>query len=78
MTLNVAFWLSLILAVAGCSGLILAGRGKWYGWAIGLAVQPVWVAFGIVTKGYGLCLTAVMYGTVYTRNLAAWRRRPSG
>jgi hypothetical protein len=74
MTFNAAFWLSLVLAVAGCSGLVLAGRGKWYGWAIGLAVQPVWVAFGIVTKGYGLCLTALMDGTVYGRNLAAWRR----
>lgn len=73
MTLNAAFWLSLVLAAAGCSGLILAGRGKWYGWAIGLAVQPVWVAFGVITKGYGLCLTALMYGTVYARNLAAWR-----
>jgi len=69
-----AFWLSLILAVAGCTGLILAGRGKWYGWAIGLAAQPVWVLFGIITKGYGLCLTGLMYGTVYFRNLLAWRK----
>lgn len=74
MKLNLAFWLSLVLAAAGCTGLVLAGRGKWYGWAIGLMVQPVWVAFGIVTKGYGLCLTALLYGTVYTRNLLAWRR----
>lgn len=74
MTLNLAFYLSLVLALAGCTGLILAGKGKWYGWAIGLAVQPVWVAFGIITKGYGLCLTALLYGTVYTKNLLKWRR----
>lgn len=74
MTFNLAFYLSLVLAVAGCTGLILAGKGKWYGWAIGLAVQPVWIVFGIITKGYGLCLTALMYGYVYSRNLLAWRR----
>lgn len=75
MFTSLTFWLSIVLALAGCTGLILAGRGKWYGWAIGLAVQPVWVIFGIVTKGYGLCLTALMYGYVYTKNLLAWRKK---
>lgn len=75
MTLNTAFWLSIILSIAGCSGLVFAGRGKWYGWALGLAAQPVWITFGLITKGYGLCLTSVLYGTVYSRNLIAWRRR---
>lgn len=74
MTFNAAFWLSLILAAAGCTGLVLAGRGMWQGWAIGLAVQPVWAAFAIVTKGYGLLLTCLMYGTVYAQNLLRWRR----
>lgn len=74
MTLNTAFWLSMVLAVAGCAGLVLAGKGKWYGWAVGLAVQPVWFAFGIITHGYGLCLSCAMYGAVYGRNLLAWRR----
>lgn len=75
MLTSAAFWLSLILAAAGCTGLVLAGKGKWYGWAVGLAVQPVWIIFGIITKGYGLCLTALMYGYVYTRNLMVSRRQ---
>lgn len=74
MTLNFAFWLSLVLAAMGCAGLLLAGKGKWYGWGIGLAVQPVWATYAIVTKGYGLLLTCLMYGTVYSRNLLRWRR----
>lgn len=74
--LTAAFWLSLVLAVAGCAGLVLAGRGNWYGWAIGIAVQPVWIAFGVITHGYGLCLTAVMYAAVYTGNLLRWRGHP--
>ncbi len=69
-----AFWLSLVLAVAGCTGLLLAGRGRWYGWAIGLAAQPVWVVFAIMTKGYGIIATACMYATVYAGNLVRARR----
>lgn len=74
MELNAAFWLSLALCAAGCAGLILAGRGKWHGWAIGLYVQPLWILFGIITHGYGLCLSSLLYGAVYSRNLLAWRR----
>lgn len=70
---NFAFWLSLVLAAAGCTGLLLAGKGKWYGWAVGLAVQPVWAAYAIVTKGYGLLLTCLMYGFVNARNLWKWK-----
>lgn len=64
-----AFWLSIALAISGCVGLLLAGKGKWYGWAIGAATQPVWVVFAIVTKGYGIIATAVMYFIVYTTNV---------
>lgn len=64
-----AFWLSLVLAFAGCAGLLLAGRGMWQGWAVGLAVQPLWLLFAVATKGYGLLLTAFMYAFVYGRNL---------
>jgi hypothetical protein len=69
-----AFVLSMVLALTGCLGLILAGRGMWQGWAVSLAVQPVWAAFGIVTRGYGLLLSCLMYGTVYARNLRRWHR----
>jgi hypothetical protein len=69
-----AFWLSLVLAAAGCTAMLLAGRHMWQGWAIGLAVQPVWAVFAVVTKGYGLLATSVMYGVVYGRNLRVARR----
>lgn len=74
MALNAAFWLSLVLAGAGCTGLILAGRGKWYGWLIGLLVQPVWAIFAVITGAYGLLITCVMYGAVYVTNLRKWRQ----
>lgn len=67
--------LSIVMAAAGCTGLILAGKGKWQGWAIGLAIQPVWALFAILTEGYGLLITCIMYGTVYAKNLLAWRKK---
>jgi len=66
------FWLSLVMAAAGCLGLFLAGKGKWQGWAIGLAVQSVWMVFAIITEAYGLIITAIMYAVVYGRNLIKW------
>jgi len=72
--MTAAFWLSVVLACTGCAGLALAGRGKWQGWALGLAVQPVWAAFAVITKGYGLLVSCVLYGAVYTRNLTVSRR----
>lgn len=74
MEFNFAFWLSLVLAATTCSGMFLAGKGKWYGWGLGLAVQPLWALYAIVTKGYGLLLTCLMFGFVYTRNLLKWHK----
>lgn len=72
--MNLAFWLSIILAMFSCLGLVVAGRGKWQGWLIGLCTQPVWAWFAVVTKSYGLLLVGVMYTTVYTKNLIKWRK----
>lgn len=72
--MNLAFWLSLVLAASSCFGLILAGRGKWQGWAVGLATQPVWAWFAIVTKSWGLLGVGAMYTTVYIKNLLRWRK----
>ena len=71
--MSLAFWLSLTLAAVGCLGLYLSGRGSWHGWAIGLAVQPIWATYAIVTHGYGLLISCAMYATVNGRNLLRWR-----
>lgn len=74
MIFNLAFWLSIVLAASSCFGLLLAGRGKWQGWAVGLATQPVWAWFALVTKSYGLLLVGVMYTSVYAKNLWKWKK----
>lgn len=72
--MNSAFWLSIVLGVVGITGIFIAGKGKWQGWALGLAIQPVWFIFAIVTEAYGLLLICFGYAFVYANNLIKWRR----
>lgn len=75
MKFDLAFWLSMVLAIGSAFGMLLAGKQKWQGWALALSLQPVWAAFAIASRGYGLLLTVVIYTFVYTKNLRAWRTR---
>lgn len=68
-----ALALSFVLAIASCAGLILAGKGMWQGWAVGVFVQPVWAAFAIITGAYGLIIISVMYAIVYGHNWYKWK-----
>jgi hypothetical protein len=56
----------------------VAGKGRWQGWALGLAVQPVWAAFFVIVGSYTALTVPALYGTVYARNLWLWRRRAVG
>lgn len=73
--MGATFWLSMVMGVVGIVGMLVAGRGKWQGWLIGLLVQPVWIAFFAVTQAWPGMILPVAYGTVYAKNLIAWRRQ---
>jgi hypothetical protein len=55
--------------VVGVTGLFLAGRGGWLGWAIGIFAQLLWFAYALVTKQYGFIVSAIAYGAVNVVNL---------
>lgn len=63
---------SWILAVVGVSGLYVAGRGSWVGWAIGLASQVLWLVYSITTEQWGFLVSCFLYGVVHLRNLITW------
>lgn len=73
--MSAQFWLSMVMGVVGIAGLLIAGKGRWQGWLIGLLVQPVWVAYFIITEGYPGVILPVAYGVVYAKNLLSWRRK---
>ncbi|MEV0734227.1 hypothetical protein [Polymorphospora sp. NPDC050346] len=65
---------SWLLMVVGVTGLYLAGRRSWVGWALGLAGQALWFAYAISTEQLGFLVSCFAYGAVYIRNLRAWLR----
>jgi cytochrome c oxidase assembly protein Cox11 len=64
---------SYILMAVGVTGLYLAGRKNYWGWAIGLFAQLLWMAYAVVTHQYGFFVSAIVYGGVYANNLIKWR-----
>lgn len=65
---------SYVLTAVGVLGLLLAGSRKRVGWALGLAAQPLWAIYAVVTGQWGFIVSAVVYGGVYLRNWLKWRR----
>ena len=67
------WWWSVLLASFGVVGLYLAGRRSWWGWALGLVDEALWIVYAVLTRQWAFCLSALAYGWVYSRNLRAWR-----
>ena len=66
------WWWSYILTAVGVSGVFMAGRKDWRGWAIGILSEILWICYAIVTKQYGFIFGALAYGAVFTKNLVEW------
>ena len=73
--MTLANWLGLALGAGGAFGMWVSGGGSWKGWAVGLAIQPVWVAFFISVGSYTALAVPALYGSVYARNLLRWRKQ---
>lgn len=67
-------WWSWLLMAMGVLGLWLAGQKNVWGWAVGLAAQPFWIAYAIVSEQWGFVVSALVYGLVYARNFIWWWR----
>lgn len=75
----VPWWWSWLLTSVGVLGLWLAGSRRRVGWAVGIAAQVLWVTYALQTQQYGFLVSAVAYGTVFSRNWIAWgRAAPQG
>ena len=70
-------WWSWLLTAWGITGLILAGRRRAVGWAIGLSAQGAWIAYAIATHQWGFIVSALAYSVVYLRNWLSWRQPPA-
>lgn len=71
-----ALW-SWVLCAFGVAGLLLAGRGLWWGWVVNLVAQAAWLAYGLLTGQGGFVVSACLYAAVYAHNARAARARGS-
>lgn len=65
---------SIVLAIIGITGLFIAGKKNYWGWAIGVFAQTLWIAYALSTHQYGFLATAVAYTWVYSKNFLQWRK----
>jgi len=68
----IPMWWSILLTVVGISGLYALTKRKWWGFAIGLGAQLLWVCYAVVTKQWGFLGSAVAYGAVNIIGLNNW------
>lgn len=62
--------------ITGCVtllGMYLIGKKLWYGWAVGLANQGLWLALIYARELWGLLPLTLALTWLYTKNLRAWR-----
>jgi hypothetical protein len=67
---------SPVLAGFGLVGLWLAGRRSWWGWALGLVDEALWIVYAATTRQWAFAVSALAYAWVYARNLREWRAGP--
>lgn len=67
-------WWSVVLAVIGVFGLYLTTRKMAAGYAVGVAVQVLWIAYAIVTAQYGFIFSALAFGAVNALGFYRWTK----
>lgn len=72
----IAWWWSWLLTAIGVTGIYLTTKRLWYGFAIGLGAQFLWVAYALSTQQLGFILSALAYGSVNALGLYRWTRIP--
>lgn len=70
----ISWWWSWLLMAVGVTGLFLAGKKRKVGWAIGIGVQLLWIAYAVVSKQWGFIVSALVYGAVNSINWRRWQR----
>lgn len=62
------------LASIGVFGLFLTTRKLKAGFAVGVGVQVLWIAYAVASHQYGFIASALAYGAVNALGLARWTK----
>lgn len=65
---------SVVLAAVGVLGLYLTTRKMAAGYAVGVAVQFLWITYAVVTAQYGFIFSALAFGAVNAVGFVKWTK----
>lgn len=64
-----------VIACITIASMELIARKHWYGWALGMVNQPIWLWFVVYDKQmYGLAIIPVVLFWRYSVALIKWRK----
>lgn len=68
-------WLLFAMEIVGVTGMIAAGRHKWWGWTIVLAHTVPWLAYSITHDKPGFIAMWALWAGAHTTNTIRWKRQ---
>lgn len=71
------WWWSWLLSAAGAASLFIAGTHPRIGWLMGLALQPVWATYAVVSQQWGFLASTVPFTVVLARTGSSGGCHPS-
>lgn len=71
-------WWSWVLTGMGAMGIWLAGRGRATGWAVTMASEVAWLAYGVTTRQWGFVAGAVLWAGICAQNWRTWQQGQGG
>lgn len=66
-------WWSIVLTIIGLSGLFLVIRKQRLGFAVGVVVQFLWIAYAVTTRQWGFIASALAYGVLNALGWVRWK-----
>lgn len=70
----IPWWWSALLAVSALASAWIIGNHRWWGWAVAVALQLLWISYGTITRQWGFIASAVLFGGLNIRNMIKWKR----
>jgi hypothetical protein len=67
-------WWSVALTAVGVTGLFFTLKKKWWGQAIALGAQGLWLIYAVTTRQWGFLGSVLAYAALNTWGLYTWHK----
>lgn len=67
----ISIWWSILLTIIAVGCCVALIYKKWWGFALGVFQQVLWLIYAVSTKQYGFLASAAIFGVL---NVVGWRK----